>query len=409
MSPVSSILHPRGQEAEKAKLEEEKRTELEEIRRLYGPAPRRQQHPQFQESPDHPLPSPGRLPPASYQQQLPKQPAAREMAPAYGTADADQYSSRDPPPRRGDQDAGTHWRSREERDHVEARDRRGEGGFLSPDLPGYPHQHPQQHSRTITYSAADDLPQEVYPRERRAPYPGDKFNNTTSARSVDGAHGHRARDGYREGGAVLNGDQRNPAPRRPDDRGQEATARILALHGAGSGRPTVPEGAAGSIRTARDEVDLVPRSDFEELTSLCRELLLEQRELRRKLEEREERGRLGDHSNQQQQTRGTSKPRRGSMGLQKPVGSGGSSARGDGVGRKTSGARSLPGQATKSRIQGERQWGNVARRDPGVKPGVAFGSSVPRMKMGSKVEQPRVGFGSSQVTGGVSHLTKCVT
>lgn len=332
------------------------------------------------------------------------------MAPAYGIAYVDQYSSRNPPPppRGGDKDVGSHRLYREERDHIEARNHRGEGGFPGRDLQGYATQDPQQHSRAMHYSITADLSQEEYSRDRGVPYPEDKLINMTPIRGGDGTHGHRARDGYRDEGIVLSGGQRSPAQRHLDDRGQEATAHSLMPHGAGSGRPEVPEGT-GSTRTVRDTVDLVPRSDFEELTNLCRELLLEQKELRRKLEEREERGRPADHSNQQQKIRATSKPRRGSIGSQKPAGLGSSSARGDGVGRRTSAAAALPGQAANSRMQGERQWGNVARRDPRVKPGVAFGSSVPRMEVRSKVERPRLGVSSSQVRGGVFRVTKCAT
>lgn len=147
-----------------------------------------------------------------------------------------------------------------------------------------------------------------------------------------------------------------------------------------------------------DEAGFVPRSDFDELSNLCRELLLEQKQLRRKLEEKEERDRLAQQFDHRRQHVGVSaKPRRNSMESQRPTGLGAPSARENGIGRRSSGARPLQGQASNSTIHGERQCGVGPRRDSKAKPAVAFGSTVPRMGIGSKVERPRVGNGSSQV------------
>ncbi|CAM9237368.1 unnamed protein product, partial [Discosporangium mesarthrocarpum] len=54
----------RRKEAEKARLEQEKRKELQDLKHseaINSAFPRRQQHAEFQESPDHPMPSPSNL------------------------------------------------------------------------------------------------------------------------------------------------------------------------------------------------------------------------------------------------------------------------------------------------------------------------------------------------------------
>eukprot|EP00752_Nemacystus_decipiens_P010618 g9456.t1 len=352
-------------DAEKAKLEEEKRRELEEVRRLQGiPAPRRQQHKQFQESPDHPLPSPGRLPPATHHYPAtPHLPRPGDISGSYNYAQAGavtpvhdssgDYSAINPP--------GIHGLDGEGR---------WQGQRSAPDGPGggggrtYS-ERPQQASAAScsTDVAANGHPhptdQPTRPAAPSRPFGGD---------NLGAGNAGRPRDRLSDSVQSLCG---------------EGTARELAFEGA---RARWGDGGA-----AENVSDSVPRADFDELSSLCRDLLHEQKQLRQKLEEREERERLAveraaqqeeatRQHRQQQQQRGI--PRRG-------------------------GGRSLANQGTASSSGGGgdgRRWGPLLAREsknayalrqdqrPKPKPGVAFGSSRPRMP-GPTVDKPRASGG----------------
>lgn len=369
------------QETEKAKLEEEKRKELEEIERLqYGNnAPRRQQHAEFQESPDHPLPSPGRLPPAAYKSKPPQSyttsvvpgyDRTEDMAPAYGAPRPNENNFRHPPLRAG---FGGELSAENELDRNEARDRQGQR-VVRKDRSEY-----LQQTRA-PYTAHNDFPRVEYPQERA----GYRGNGEGYRQRVD-SHGHHQHDGSNTHDQKSN----FGAGVAPGGGEEEATARRLAIDegGAGGGR-----GIAGIATTGvpEAEVDVVPRSDFDELSSLCRDLLLEQKELRRKLEEREERDRLAEQTQPQR-----SKPRRASAGSQKTTAAvANASDRGDGSRRRIS-LQLVHGQM----MQEEWERGHGLRRDRFVKPGVAFGSTVPRTPLGSKEERPRVDSGQKQVSG----------
>lgn len=148
--------------------------------------------------------------------------------------------------------------------------------------------------------------------------------------------------------------------------------------------------------------DVVPRTDFDELSDLCRDLLLERKELRRKLEDREERERLAERGHQQgvekkqqQQQNGHShrKPFRGVTGSKTVIAASAS----------VEGRRRLPHLPAlpSSRVQGGRRaQENGPRRDSKAKPDVAFGSTVSRMGEPRKAETPLGRTGSNQVEGG---------
>ncbi|CAM9383451.1 unnamed protein product, partial [Scytosiphon promiscuus] len=258
-------------DAEKAKLDEEKRHELEEVRRLQGiPAPRRQQHAQFQESPDHPLPSPGRLPPARHNH------AVAERQPRYGIAGSRSYlrpeeaiparsgstatvgNEPNNPLGVGDLGCADEWRVQQNAPD----NRQGQSaGFL-----GRPFPDPVQvDSSKYPNDPAPRGRQEGQEMQVQAPH-------DTLLRNLDGYGGGNAEAGRPRG--CLN---ETTSPNRG-----ESAVRTSAFDRS-------ERGATSATQEIGGYSDSVPRADFDELSSLCRDLLLEQKRLRQKLEEREER------------------------------------------------------------------------------------------------------------------------
>lgn len=347
------------QDAEKAKLDEEKRGELEELRRLQGiPVPRRQQHAQFQESPDHPLPSPGRLPPARYN------PAAIEQQQRRGEAAFNNYdrteratplhaSSGGYAPREPPGVGGLDVESRRQGRQNMPGDRNNRQESLGVDH-RRPHVQPLQ-----THVAA--FPDDVAVDGRR---------DLTCQARTDTSSGHVG--GYCQGV----GEEGRPGV-RPDGSAQSlsggSAARKLAFErGRGGEGLAVGEAGGGS--------DNVPRADFDELSNLCRDLLLEQKQLRQRLEEHEERAQVAaersaqeQETMRQQQQRGV--PRRGG-GRTAPTRGQGKTSNSDGRQQ----ASSLSGSAA-WRAQGTMVRDNALRHEskPKPKPSVAFGSTRSRM------------------------------
>lgn len=355
------------QDAEKAKLNEEKRRELEEVRRLQGiPAPRRQQHAQFQESPDHPLPSPGRLPPARHN------PAATEQEQRRGNAALDNYdrtegitplhasssgyASRQPSGVCG-VDVASRWQG--------PQNMLGDRSSHQQSLSGG---HRMPYVQPLQENVAA-LPNDVAVDGRR---------DLTSQARTDTSSGYI--DGYGQGRFDASA----------QSLGGEREARKLAFE-RGRGGEGLTVGQAGDV------TDSVPRADFDELSNLCRDLLLEQKQLRQRLEDHEkrvqvtaERDAREEETARQQQQRGI--PRRGS-GRTTPTRGQGTTSNGDGRRR----APLLPG-STASRAQGNKVRDSALRHDnkPKPKPGVAFGSTRSRMPSPT-VEKPRVAAGPKSV------------
>lgn len=359
---------PTPQEAEKAKLDEEKRLELEEVRRLQGMSgPRRQQHAQFQESPDHPLPSPGRLPPARHTHATVDRhqhqhrggnvsDRAGAIAPVNGSAMNGGYASMNPP---GINDRGYEG-----------------GGQGHPGAPAYrrdqvsgdyrrPYAHPQQ-TDTAVYAG------EYAPDGRQDLASDVQARTHTSSRRFDE---------YRQGF----GDEGRPQGRLDTTgqaRGAESATRKPAFEAEG-------------VSSAAQSSDSVPRADFDELSNLCRDLLREQKELRRKLEDREERDRLATERPREEMTRRPKKHQDREHQHQRGVArSGGAGGRPSGGTTSRSGDRirrtqSLSGSGASRMLGGSNPSTLRRERKPVHKSGVAFGSTRSRMPSPT-VEKPRV-------------------
>lgn len=342
------------------------------------PAPRRQQHAEFQESPDLPMPSPGRLPPAGQ------------------TDDGRNYASKG-----YDQGRGA------------TRAKGAEPGYGPRNAPGGSciRSGARWQGRQ---NALEDTRDREEPSQDRAYY---EPQQTTADASLSGGYAGRGRSD--EDTAVYGRD----APSRDDGRGmagggdgagrpggQYATA--LPLAGEDTARKLAFERAG---RVAGPGDDFVPRADFDELTKLCRDLLLEQKQLRHKLEEREEREELDARARQEltrererQKDYPRGRPRRAGAGS-KAVGA--ATAGGDSRRR----APQLPGSS--SRVQSNSVRESVLRRDKS-KPGVAFGSTVSRLEQPRNVDRPRgmVSLRVMRVDGGrkqkleiLIHLVGCRT
>lgn len=184
------------------------------------------------------------------------------------------------------------------------------------------------------------------------PLDGSACEGGRDARAYGGADAPSRHDGYAQG---HSGDATGrPRCQQPmgQPAGEQDTATTLALE----------RGSRGG--GARD--DVVPRADFDELSNLCRDLLLEQKDLRRKLEEREERERLAerrhnqDHDKIQQQQK---RQQQNGHPHRKPF-------------------RGVAGPKTTRTISAGS---------------VAFGSTVSRMGETRKAEKPLGRTGSSQV------------
>lgn len=322
---------PTPQETEKAKLDEEKRRELEELQRLQGkPAPRRQQLAQFQESPDHPLPSPGRLPPAPHPGSHASQGGDRGVpAPAYGGLP--EYGSRSPGGGRG-LDAGGGWQPRDGGPD----DRHGR------DRPSRDHDALSPMGPVTGYDRAGGRHTGAHPQDA----------------APNGCQAHR------QGGIVPQASEEDADRTWPPQREREE-------------------------RGSERKNDVVPRADFDELSDLCRDLLLEQKELRRKLEEREEREMLAEQARRNEHPHG--EPRRGGVG---PNARGAVPANGNG--RRSS--RQVTGSIRRAQCDRAREIG--VRRDK-TKQGVAFGSTLPRMEQTHVGDRPRATAGSKQVIFGL--------
>lgn len=305
------------QEAEKAKLEEEKRRELEEIRRMQADSvPRRQELTQFQESSDHPLPSRGRLLPARHY--------PRDEGEAYGQEgeSAPAYESLQ----------GT---------AIDAeRDGRVREGISNGDLyhirAGPPHGVDLQPRE---WKASGHIPEKHLHDE----------THTTYGRST-ASHGVFERD-------VSN---KRLETERVDNFVRKAAVEDRAVRGS----------------------DVVSRADFDELSNLCRDLLLEQKKLRRKLEEREE-----ELYRSQQGNGEIGESRRRGLGDARPGAGSGWDVRKRGVRGET-------------RVKGIGMRESGMRRNSRDKPRVAFGSTVPRSGQPRPEDRPLATSSSAQVAHG---------
>lgn len=315
------------QEAEKAKLEEEKRREMEEIRRLQADsAPRRQQLAQFQESPDHPLPSPGRLPPARHHHRDHQDEAGAygregESAPAYESLP--QCQSRMSTVA-GKTDAERDGRAREGRSSGSPY-HNGAGQHRSLDM----------QPRAWRVTSPGPIPEKHFHAEIHTPYDG-----STVSHGYD--HGV-----FERGVSYI---------RRETERvGNEDNLVSKAAP---------EEQQLGSVRD-----DVVPRADFDELSNLCRDLLLEQKKLRRRLEEREEEESRAERLQQRNDDYQIGESRRQGLGPARPGAGSGRDVRKRGV---------------RQGVQGEPRGKGIGMRESGLrrdsrdKPKVAFGSTVPR-------------------------------
>lgn len=395
--PYFHFLHASNlspQEAEKAKLDEEKRQELEEVRRLQGvQAPRRQQHAQFQESPDHPLPSPGRLPPARHHHTVADQQPQngvvgsqghvrpRGVIPVHGGSTAAGGNEPDYTEGVGGLGCVGAWQGRQsapddgQGQSAEYRGRRG-SDQLQVDLPVHP--------TDLAASGRREVASHVQAR------------NDTLSRHVSDYDGRSAEAGRPRG---------RLSPTTHSHTGDSA-ARTLAFGRTGRGEAsTAHEGGGGYS-------DSVPRADYDELSNLCRDLLLEQKRLRQKLEEREERENLAaerstqqDELSRQHRQEDEEKHQRRRMPRRRGTGTRKSgevaSSIGDGKGRDPS----ISGSAT-SRVQSNVIREGTVRRDdkPNPKPAVAFGSTRSRMPHPS-VPKPRITSGSKSVSHRLLYLT----
>lgn len=324
------------------------------------PAPRRQQHKQFQESPDHPLPSPGRLSPATHNpasnlnHQL-RRPIGNAGSQNYNQAEAvtpvhaasGGYSARNPPGIDGHV-GNERWQGqRNAPDGLDGDRRRMYSEWQEQPRAAA---HPNDFAANGRQDPTSQPAQTAAP-SRPCPYGGDDQETGNAGRPLDR---------FGNGAQALSG---------------ESAARKLAFERGGA--RWVDGGAAGEAESASDSV---PRADFDELSSLCRDLLHEQKQLRQRLEEREERERLAaERSSQQeearrqrQQQRGA--PRRGGGRSLANQGTSSSSISSDGRGR-------VPTSVRESALRRDQR--------PKPKPGVAFGSSRPRMP-GPTVDKPRV-------------------
>lgn len=335
------------------------------------PAPRRQQHAQFQESPDHPLPSPGRLPPARHnpvatdQQQRRNGDAALQnydrtegVTPLHASSGG--YASRNPPGVSG-LDVESRWQGRQNMPADRQEHQESLGG---------------DHRRS--YVAPRQTNAAAFPND----FAVDGRRDLTSQARTDASSGHI--DGYGQG-VGEEGRPRGRFDASAHSLSGESAARKLAFERGGRGGEGATVGQAGDVSDSS-----VSRADFDELSSLCRDLLLEQKQLRQKLEEHKEREQVAaerteqeDEMMRQQQQRGI--PRRG----------GGRTVATRGDGRRR--APSLPG-STASRVQGNKVRDIALCHDgkPRPKPGVAFGSTKSRMPSPT-AENPRVAAGSKSV------------
>ena len=361
------------QDVERAKRDEEKRKELEELQRMQGrPTPRRQQHAQFQESPDHPLPSPGRLPPAAQ-----------------------------PDQRRNSTPQGYDWEERAARAHGAAPEYRPrtphevggpgrEGGWQGQQRAPYgtPGQealgrghNPRVQPGTGASAALNDV------GGGRRGFAEHTHNGAPSPRDgydLGGCDGSTGRSSFQHGAVRPQGEQESAA------REQESAARTLAFERGGLGQHAGPQ----DVVHARTE-DVVPRRAFNELTNLSRHLLLEQKRLRGKLEEREEREQLAEQARQQELDRRQQQNRHPRETLR--GGRGGSKVGGVAAGGGDRRPRASPAPSRASRVQGKSARDNAVRRDAKAKPCVAFGSTVSRLEQTRPVEKPRSAADSTTV------------
>lgn len=168
------------------------------------------------------------------------------------------------------------------------------------------------------------------------------------------------------GGAPLD---RFGVSAQPQPLGGEGAARKLAFE---RGARWGEGGAAGQAENASDSV---PRADFDELSSLCRDLLHEQKQLRQRLEEREERERVAAERTAQQEE-ATRQHRQQQHDRQQQRGV---PCRGGGRTSASQGTASSNGDGRR-RVPSVRE--SAVRHDdhrPKPKPSVAFGSTRPRM------------------------------
>ncbi|CAM9698727.1 unnamed protein product [Laminaria digitata] len=368
-------------DVERAKRDEEKRKELEELQRMQGrPAPRRQQHAQFQESPDHPLPSPGRLPPAAHPDERRnssppqgydwEERAARPHA--HGATP--EYRPRDPHGVSGPESEGG-WQG-----HQRAPDGTPGQGVLGQNH--RPRAQPDAGASAALHDAGGGRRGFAQPTHNGAsPSPHDGYGR-------GGCDGPAGRSGFQHGAAQPQG-------------GQESTARTLAFERGGQRQHAGPQ---DMVHAGQQDVvhasqqDVVPRRDFDELSNLCRDLLLEQKRLRSKLEEREEREQRAEQVRQQESDRRqeqTRHPRETLRGGRGGVNLGGVVAAG---GDRRTRASHAPSPAP--RAQGKNARENTVRRDGKAKPSVAFGSTVSRLEQTRPVEKPRSAAGSNTATRG---------
>lgn len=304
------------QEVEQAKLEEEKRRELHELRRLQEEhAPKRQQHAEFQESPDLPLPSPGRF-------------SQSPLLTARGQGGQNRVSYKD-----GD----------------------------------------------IRRTRAEDPAQHYQDRTHRDAFPPSAPAEFNPAAVIARAHAQR-----------VHRRSSSPPTAGSNPGSDQAQTRLQEFTGEGDTRRDAFD--TGHGRGSCE--DVVPRADFDELSSLCRELLLEQKQLRKRLEESEQRSsRFCGRAEQQSSHRRKS-------GTSAGTSTGTSQATANpfvrGQGRAAHQQRRVgdvgDGQAHSHHGRGPR------RQGAGSKAGVAFGSTVAKNKPSKRDNGAFAQAGAMQVT-----------
>lgn len=345
-------------------MDEEKKRELQEIQRLQGrSAPRRQQHAQFQESPDLPMPSPGRLPPARDLNQQRKHDTHGDdgnvcVAPTHGSL---------PTPR---------WMDPGWNDGIEFRKGMGSRRNGPQDRPRHEEGSGQEYRRLVDTQSQ---------QERTI---GVDARGNAAERRKDFREDRRIAAGYRrDDGLPLEDGHRRESQSPVDDRPR--TEHVTLPRGE-QRQSFGDESVARKLKFERDDEedlqreDVVPRADFDELSSLCRELLMEQKVLRRKLEDREERELLAERA--RQEDRPKPRPDRTSNSAGKPSYARAPAPAASGDGRRRPHAMPGSGARAQGRTGGVR--GNMFGGDRTTKPRVAFGSSMSRMGQPQTVARP---------------------
>ncbi|CAM9182411.1 unnamed protein product [Choristocarpus tenellus] len=323
-------------DAERARLEQEKRQELEDLLRYEGQTlPRRQQHAQFQASPDYPLPSPINPQGAanqSHREHINQEKECQQEDDAHRNGHYQQRNST----MQMDHSYETSYHNRRTMNIHSTKD--------TEDSHRCEHHH-QRHSLN------------------RSPIQGQGWGQDVAPRTDSEPHYLPPR------GHECEGD-----PTRSNGAGEDTAVRKLAFD---------PD--ANASVTSMKTVE-VPQAEYDELTTLCRELLLEQKELRRKLEESEMRIRVeeqrrddGEHIQRQGARCGPARARGLGMASQNK-----DRTQAQGRGGGNSAPRQRVNRDHREKEEGRKS--TMVGRDVKTKPGVAFGSTVSRGGGLAKVE-----------------------